>query len=349
MSDSPYLSIVAVSRNDGHGGHLLERMQYFIDSLYEQCNRYRLDTELIIVEWNPPEDKKRLNEVLKWPGDNTYLKTRIIVVSPDLHSTFEHSDRLPLFQMIGKNVGIRRARGDFILATNIDILFSNELMEYLAEKRLRNDILYRADRMDSASPFNSWLQLFYKQSSSVILDFCKTNIIRVNKKYGTYAAGSITDRFKVFTRHHIQKMKDHYTGRIPFYGAIHTNGCGDFTLMSRALWMKFCGYPELQMFSWNIDSVLLIAAYHFGIKEIDLRPPKNTFHMEHGSGSGWTPGKGEEMLFKRIEEQKIPVLSWEDCISISRMWSRVGKLNHDVCFNEPGWGLEGYELEEKII
>ena len=29
--------------------------------------------------------------------------------------------------MIAKNVGIRRARGEFVLATNIDILFSSEL------------------------------------------------------------------------------------------------------------------------------------------------------------------------------------------------------------------------------
>jgi hypothetical protein len=349
MTESPYLSIVAVSRNDEHGGHLLERMQYFIDSLYQQCNRNRLDTELIIVEWNPPEDKKRLFEALQWPRDTGFLKIKIIVVPHEIHNTFKYSDQLPIFQMIGKNVGIRRAKGEFILATNIDILFSEELIKYLAHKKLRKDILYRADRMDSASPFNGWIQFFCKQSSFTILAFCKTNIIRVNKKYGTFAAGSITDHLKVYVRHHIQKLKDHYTGRIPFYGAIHANGCGDFTLMSRSLWMKFRGYPELKMFSWNIDSVLLIIAYHLGIKEIDLRPPHTIFHMEHDPGSGWTPGKGEDLLFKRIEEQKIPVLSWEDCISISRMLNRIGKLNHDLCFNEPDWGLEGYELEETIV
>ena len=33
--------------------------------------------------------------------------------------------------MIAKNAGIRRARGQFVLATNIDIIFSNELVGFL--------------------------------------------------------------------------------------------------------------------------------------------------------------------------------------------------------------------------
>jgi hypothetical protein len=71
--------------------------------------------------------------------------------------------------------------------------------------------------------------------------------------------------------------------------------------------------------------------------------------MEHGSGSGWTPGTGEGLLFKRIEEKQIPVLSWEDCIAFSRMLKRVKILKNNICFNEPDWGLERYELEEMII
>ena len=45
-----------------------------------------------------------------------------------LHRRLKYADRLPLFQMIAKNVGIRRAKGQFVLATNIDILFSDELI-----------------------------------------------------------------------------------------------------------------------------------------------------------------------------------------------------------------------------
>ena len=53
----PYLSIIVVSRNDDHGGHLLGRMQMFTGDLLEQLEDNRLESELIIVEWNPPAGK----------------------------------------------------------------------------------------------------------------------------------------------------------------------------------------------------------------------------------------------------------------------------------------------------
>jgi hypothetical protein len=52
----PYLSIVATARNDGHGGDLLHRMQLFVENVIGQCNRHNLDAELVLVEWNPPDD-----------------------------------------------------------------------------------------------------------------------------------------------------------------------------------------------------------------------------------------------------------------------------------------------------
>jgi hypothetical protein len=58
---------------------------------------------------------------------------RFIQVPPEIHRKFRHADHLPLYQMIAKNVGIRRARGRFILVTNIDILFSDELVSFLAK------------------------------------------------------------------------------------------------------------------------------------------------------------------------------------------------------------------------
>src|SRR3954453_8700966 len=120
----PYLSVVATARNDDHGGNPLYRMQLFVDGLIAQADRFRVPTELVLVEWNPPADRPRLADVLDWPEGAGHCDVRIIEGPHDLHSPLERSDRLPLFQMIGKNVGIRRARGDLVLATNIDILFS---------------------------------------------------------------------------------------------------------------------------------------------------------------------------------------------------------------------------------
>ena len=60
--ENPYLSIVICSRNDNHGGNMLRRMQVSISGLLEQLEKHRIESELILVDWNPPADKPLLKE-----------------------------------------------------------------------------------------------------------------------------------------------------------------------------------------------------------------------------------------------------------------------------------------------
>jgi hypothetical protein len=122
-------------------------MQHFIDGFVAQCRRHDLRAELLLVEWNPPIGRKLLIDELKWPSGPSPCEIRIITVPRELHERLPHGDHLPLFQMIAKNVGIRRARGQFVLATNIDILFSDGAIRIMRDS-LRPGHLYRADRYD---------------------------------------------------------------------------------------------------------------------------------------------------------------------------------------------------------
>ncbi|HMD48415.1 MAG TPA: hypothetical protein VKG79_04930 [Bryobacteraceae bacterium] len=149
--DDPYLSIVVTARNDDHGGNLLQRMQAFTSGWISQAVRYSIPSELIIVEWNPPPGKPSLADALEWPDALGPCKVRIIEVPRELHARFAHGDALPLYQMAAKNAGILRARGEFVLATNIDILFSNELACFFAARRLQHGRMYRIDRHDAMS------------------------------------------------------------------------------------------------------------------------------------------------------------------------------------------------------
>jgi hypothetical protein len=81
--------------------------------------------------------------------------------------------------MIGKNVGIRRAEGEFILATNIDLLFNDELFYIFSSKKLRSGNLYRIDRSDVGLDFP------FEKPFEEQIEFCRANIIRLNKKMGT--------------------------------------------------------------------------------------------------------------------------------------------------------------------
>ena len=180
MNDrEPYLSVVLATRNDDHGGNPLWRLQAFVDTFDAQCRRTGLDAEVIIVEWNPPVGRPRLIDVLPLPRDPA-CAYRFVEVPPELHATLSHAEALPLFQMIAKNVGIRRARGAFVLATNIDIIFSNELVEFMARRELAPGFLYRLDRHDVES------RLPLDQPVEARMEYCRSHQLRVNRRAGTY-------------------------------------------------------------------------------------------------------------------------------------------------------------------
>src|SRR2546427_12306191 len=95
----PYLSVVVTTRNDDHGGDPLKRLQAFVNTLAAQCARTGLDAEVIVVEWNPPDDRPRVHELLRVPSDAPF-PVRVVEVPARTHETFRYSTVLPLFQMI---------------------------------------------------------------------------------------------------------------------------------------------------------------------------------------------------------------------------------------------------------
>ncbi len=412
------LSIVATSRNDDHGGNLLGRMQTFVDGFAEQCRRLDLAAELILVDWNPPPDRPPLAEALRWPRGGGPFSIRIIQVPPELHARLANADRLPLFQMVAKNVGIRRARGDFVLATNIDILFSDALVRFMRD-RLRSGNLYRVDRYDvpadipAAAPF------------AEVLGFCERAAFRINRRDGVYMvkerklysihqspAGFIrawaeaalraflgrcleavkcglalvkrdltavkrglrtgawrTPRRRRTARHGPRRfiatfiaaarrtLRNRVESFVAFAAALrrlleiprlHTNACGDFTLMARDHWAELRGYPEWQIFSWHLDSVLVHQAYGNGLRIVELGDPMRAYHIEHGVGSGWTM-EGEETLFARCERAGIPYLKHDDFTRIAKEIRVNAKAKRPTTFNGADWGFADEDLLEVVV
>jgi FkbM family methyltransferase len=539
----PYLSLVVATRNDDHGGNLMGRTQIFLDGWLTQARRYNISSELIFVEWNPPVDRPPLAEALKWPADLGPCTVRFIEVPAELHQRYQHAAGLPLYQMIGKNVGIRRARGRFVLATNIDILFSDELAAFLGERRLETNRMYRVDRYDAMSDVPAGASLDEQ------LAYCRTHLIRVNRREGTFEVtpdggpalsgvdiaspesgillgqgwftperlgpmepfrwaqekaevllaktpepgsalvvdlepgpGSLgkpvtlevtTDDGQVLarltlddrSRLHLQlpsprpnrlwfraegeffpvnfgtqtlcfrafrvawesgqpsvpatldkaplsnrilslwrkfqyvigKLADGgplvsltvpvsprlrrilrfyvdrggltgmllHPGRPPAARAeastgdtvgpepsthapplsadcLHTNASGDFQLAAREHWFDLRGYPEFDMYSMNLDSVFCFAAQYAGAREEFLADPMRIYHIEHGSGSGWTP-EGQKSLYARLAAKGIPVLDNEEVLH----WgAQMRRLNSPMIFNHEDWGLGELDLAE---
>jgi hypothetical protein len=140
------------------------------------------------------------------------------------------------------------------------------------------------------------------------------------------AAGSVTGDFNV-----------------PVF--LHTNACGDFTLLARQHWFDLRGYPEFDLFSMNLDSVFCATAHHGGAPEEMLEEPMRIYHIEHGSGSGWTP-EGQAKLFERIAAKGLSFVDNEEVL----MWTaQMYRLNAPMIFNHEDWGLEGFDLKETVL
>lgn len=334
------LSVVATARNDDHGGNLLGRMQLFVDSLLAQCREHGLAAELILVEWNPVPDRPRLAQALSWSHVDAPGRVRIVEVPPAVHRRFRYADQLPLYQMIAKNAGIRRARGRFVLATNVDILFSAELLRLLAGGRLREGRLYRVERYDVPSDVPDGGDVAAR------LAYCRRHVMRhhyregsLNLETGRHSRFYPEPTWRSRLR---ERLQDWGLRPVTNRARLHTNGCGDFTLMARPDWERVRGYPELDMFSFHLDSLLCYAAHHAGIREKVLFDPMRIYHIEHGTGSGWTP-EGEGRLNQRLEKAGIPQL---DPRQLDDWAVEMRRERKTMVFNGEDWGLAACALPE---
>lgn len=486
--DPPYISVVVAARNDDHGGNMLGRMRCMLDSWIKQAEALGLSSEIIIVEWNPPAEHPRLRESLSWPATpSKHCEIRIFEVPWEIHAGLGNASAIPLHQMIAKNVGIRRAHGRFVLATNLDIIFSADLMKFLAERRLEQGVMYRMDRHDVARDAPSCKTL------EQLLDYCRSHTKRIFAREGDFsmsedgvrlldqpdivdqgagirfgrgwsqvensgpdryrwmealvelvfdktvtdgativfdaevgpsagsapvvievideqgarmAVGSMTGRCQVrlqipadtvahrivlqirgadlpIARHlrianlrtsalHLEPPSTQipafvnkwrleispngpaFPWHTSFYATspfaseirnaayLHTNACGDFTLIARDDWFSLRGYPELPIWPMHIDALLCYSANHAGVRESILSEPMRIFHVEHTTGAGWTP-EGEKARLARIASKGVTELSYPTFVAWVDLMRRY---DAPAIFTRDNWGLSDVSLTE---
>jgi hypothetical protein len=126
---------------------------------------------------------------------------------------------------------------------------------------------------------------------------------------------------------------------------LHINACGDFTLMAREKWWALRGYPELEMFSFHLDSVLCHAAHAAGVAELALEPPIRVFHIDHAPGSGWSPD-AEDDLFTRLRRRGIP---WLEHAQMQQWAQEMHASGRPREFNGESWGLADEDLRETVV
>ena len=276
LSADIYLSIVIRIRNDDHGGNMLRRMQVSLNGLLEQLERYRIESELILVEANPPSDKPLLTNIIKWPDRLRYCTIRVVIVSPLVHQRYKYSDKMPMYTIIAGNCGVRRSRGRFILPGTIDALYSEELMAYIASKSLKIDERYRIDRCDVNR------DVLACETLSEQLNYCNKNVIKVNGQS---------------PQPKVPWWRQSLDGSI--LPNLHTQACGDFQLMSKHYWHLLRGYREADFIGAYADTLLSYASYAMGVREVVLKNPMCLYHIDH-----------DDKFVTTIKTEKLPLEDW---------------------------------------
>jgi hypothetical protein len=342
--DQPYLSVVVASRNDGYAGGMLRRLQVCIDTFLDQAERFAIPSELILVDWNPPP-RRDLWGALAWPSALRHCTIRVITVPRRVHARLPFATELPIIIHRARNVGIRRARGEFVLPTSADILLSNELAEWFSRRLLDHGGVYRIARHDVPEK-----TLRFKTSERR-LAYCRERVLQVHRRDRSYRIDGLPELF--------------------------TNGAGDFTLMSREMYFRLHGIPEEREYhSMHFDSVFCFMAHAAGAQEIELQDPLRIYHVDHGTPS-WRPSaswleraaarlplrakaaKRAIKLARRLAPQQsamarrgVPFLDLSGAAGRTQYEHLIRRIVGEpgaFRYNDANWGLAEYSFEERVL
>lgn len=241
MSPIPRISFVICSRNDDYVENMLGRQQAAIEVLAGQLEDRRLPSEIIIVDWNPPPERPSLAEAMKIPSDLKWLTIRAIEVPGNCHRRYDQANLIAMNGAVGWNVGIRRARGEFVLPKSADTFYSENLMDWMAGPELKPGRVYRCDRYDIAA---GALAKREHGAKSLFAAFDK-NIVTRHERLDVPSDWGIAD--------------------------LHTNASGDFLLMARSLWETIRGFEETgRVIALDVDGIALHAAHGAGAAQVLL-------------------------------------------------------------------------------
>jgi len=329
----PYLTFVVAARNDNYGGDFLHRMQVSVSSLFALANRHDVCAELIVVEWNPPADRASLREAIDWRPIGDRMTVRLITVPYDFHRTLPNATKMPMFEYWAKNVGIRRATGKFVLATNPDIVFSDGLLAYLARNAPPRDSFLTADRHDVQK------RIPFDISVDEMLAFCRRNVIgiwtssnRVDPRSSTKVRSFLLRPSPVRLLRWMRREAKPCLSKPPI-GPIEAKPTtlavgapGDFLLTTREQWHCLRGFPELPTHSF-LDNYFVHLASAAGLRRLVL--PYPIYHQEHD--------RGEHLVRPATVLLSLPA------------FREIYERQRPVITNSENWGLGSVSLPECSI
>ncbi|MCF8464387.1 MAG: hypothetical protein K9G41_06085 [Flavobacteriales bacterium] len=247
-----------------------------------------ISAEIIFVNYNPVLENEPIENFISWPKSEKEVSIRLITVPNEIHKILvanRNRKNVPVLEYLAKNVGIRRAKGQFILSMNPDIIIPESVLVEL--DFLKADCFYRVDRVDFK---------LLNSSTKVELDLIKKNAFKCYLKGFQYSLNGYNP-FKLKLIRYFNSFKLFFHLKIiVWFGCLfrligwkanphnaefqfHCNVSGDFMLMHRDNWFELRGNPEATFMSLHTDALMVIMAATSGLKEKVLSNP--IFHQDH--------------------------------------------------------------------
>lgn len=336
----PYLSIVLAVRNDNYGGDFNHRLQNCINWFTHYANRYNLTSEFVLVNYNPVPNQQQLHELISFPA-STCVSFRIITIPPAFHESISDETirkKLPMYEYLAKNMGIRRAKGEYILAANPDILIDPSIIRFIAKRKLQPGTYYRANRADYRLPSTT-------VQPATDLARIRQAVFRVFMKGYRHTVNGLTlpQQFLIYFKNKLklaynlelvkhEDLANKYTIPITYDNIslkVHANCSGDFMLMHRQSWYALKGYPENTYLAIHTDALMVAMAFFSGLKEqVFFQPVYHQDHERRFVADNTNPHI--HAMFRRFEDEG----------------RQMEKQKAPIIYNTDNWGYPNQQFEE---
>ena len=232
---SPYVSVVLTGRNDGYGGDFVGRFLATLQFNSRELIARGIAHEFVLVEWAPIPDSPLLSDLVDAHCPSSVTSAfRTVIVDPAYHDAVMLNPRLKYQEYLAKNVGVRRARGEYVITTNCDIFLGRAVLERLERRELQPSVLYRAPRWDLRE---------------------RGDVDRIDWAYLEDPA-SLSGRPR--------------TIRPPLY----SGGAGDFIALDRVSFERLRGFNEVyRLVRIAIDGNFVVKAFACGLQIADIGGP----------------------------------------------------------------------------
>jgi hypothetical protein len=253
---TPLLTIVMTGRNDSQDS--LARLRRSVASVAHGAKRVDLPLELLIVEWNPPDNRPGLARALDLPRDMWPVLWRIVTVPKDVHESLGEGPSMR--KHIARNIGLRRAQGRFILVMGSGCHLPEAFFRILKTAPLDPAAFYRADTLDVVIPRD-----FDAPPPDRAEDVLREGALRIRTLRGTTEVepggpipcsipGEALPRATT-----VLSSKD-----------VFTDGAEDFLLASQAAWRSTGGFRETEPDGVRIDAMCCLDFLALGLAQCIL-------------------------------------------------------------------------------